>query len=130
MPTPIRVLIAEDSEAMRTAICALLANEPGIGVCGQANNYDELFKVHLECSPEVVLMDLRMPGNERVNTEYVKGQLRSSCLLAMSFAKDEETVNLAKAYGAIKLLDKVDLASILAPAIRECVSQGGKVHHA
>jgi hypothetical protein len=49
-----------------------------------------------------------------------KAQLRGSCLLAMSVWNDEETTGLAFTYGAIKLLDKTNLASILMPAIKEC----------
>src|SRR5437660_5843333 len=86
MSGPIRVLIAEDSEVMRNAICVLLAEEPTVLVCGQASDYSQLLRMCNECNPEVVLMDLRMPGQDRMKAEYVKDQLRSSCLLAMSFA--------------------------------------------
>jgi two-component system, NarL family, response regulator LiaR len=130
MSTRIRILIAEDSEPMRKAICALLANELGIAVCGQASNYNELLRIHDECDPDVVLMDLRMPGQDQIETERVKEQLSPSCLLAMSFANDTETKNLAKAYGAFKLLDKFNLASTLLPAIEECMRDNRKVQHA
>jgi chemotaxis response regulator CheB len=130
MTRPIRVLVADDSEAMRKAICSLLADEPRIAVCGQASDYTELLKMQGECSPEVVLMDLRMPDQDRIKTEQVKDQLQHSCLLAISFANDEETVSLAKAYGAFKLLDKVDLESTLLPAIEECMRDNRKAQHA
>jgi hypothetical protein len=48
----------------------------------------------------------------------------------MSFADDEETVNLAKEYGALKLLDKMELASTLIPAIEECLQQNRRGYHA
>jgi chemotaxis response regulator CheB len=130
MSAQIRVLIAEDSVVMRKAICKLLSDEPRIAVCGQASDYTELLKMQGECSPEVVLMDLRMPGQDQIKAEHVKGQLQHSCLLAMSFANDEETVSLAKAYGAFKLLDKVDLDFTLLPAIEECTQKQDQAQHA
>jgi len=126
----IRVLIAEDSEMMRKAICKLLSDEPQIAVCGQASDYTELLRIHDECDPDVVLMDLRMPGQDRIEAEHVREQLSHSCLLAMSFANDPETKNLAKAYGAVKLLDKINLASTLLPAIEECMRDNRKAQHA
>jgi DNA-binding NarL/FixJ family response regulator len=115
---------------MRTAICALLAHEPRIAVCGHARNYTELLKMHDECDPDVVLLDLRMPGQDWMRDRHVKEQLSRSCLLAMSFANDPETKSLANAYGAFKLLDKINLASTLLPAIEECMRDNRKVQHA
>jgi len=44
----------------------------------------------------------------------------------MSVWTDEETASLAQSYGAMKLLDKSQLASTLMPAIEECVQQNGR----
>jgi hypothetical protein len=52
-----------------------------------------------------------------------KDRLRGLCLVAMSFANDEETIHLAESYGAFRLLDKLELASTLIPAIMECTQQ-------
>jgi hypothetical protein len=46
----------------------------------------------------------------------------------MSFANDERTVELARSYGAVRLLDKTKLALILIPAIQECVKHNGAAH--
>jgi hypothetical protein len=53
----------------------------------------------------------------------IKGHLYRSCLLAMSVWNDKETVSLAQSYGAVKLLDKGELASVLIPAIEACMQQ-------
>jgi hypothetical protein len=45
MGTPIRVLVADDSEMIRRAVCALLQAQPGIAVCGEAASYAELLKI-------------------------------------------------------------------------------------
>ena len=126
MGTPIRLLIADDSEAIRRAICVLLQTQTDIAVCGEAGNYAELLKKFNATTTDVVLMDIRMPGEKLFTPATIKGHLHGSCLLAMSFANDEETVNLAKEYGALKLLDKMELASTLIPAIEECMNGSRK----
>ena len=126
MGTPIRLLIADDSEAIRRAICVLLKDQTDIAVCGEAGNYAELLKKFNANTTDVVLMDIRMPGEKLFTPETLKGHLHGSCLLAMSVFADEETASLAKSYGAMKLLDKGQLASTLMPAIEECVQQNGR----
>jgi DNA-binding NarL/FixJ family response regulator len=130
MNTPVRLLIADDSETIRRAVCALLKTQTGIAVCGEAGNYAELLKIFNATTTDVVLMDLRMPGEKLFTAATIKGHLHGSCLLAMSVWNDEETASLAKSYGALRLLDKSQLASTLIPAIEECVQQNEGVRHA
>jgi DNA-binding NarL/FixJ family response regulator len=80
--------------------------------------------------PDVVLMDLRMPDENRLEPANIKKQLTGSCLLAMSVWADEETATLAESYGAMILLDKSNLVSALLPAIEECMRQRGKTQSA
>jgi hypothetical protein len=75
-------------------------------------------------------MDVHMPNAVMANAEFIKTQLRGSCLLAMSFANDEETIRLAESYGAVRLLDKTELANTLVPAIKQCISTIKKRSHA
>jgi DNA-binding NarL/FixJ family response regulator len=130
MHTPVRILVADDSDAMRHAICALLQAQAGIAVCGEAGNYAELLKIFNTTTTDVVLMDLRMPGEKLFTAATIKDRLHGSCLLAMSVWNDEETASLAQAYGAVKLLDKSQLASTLIPAIEECMQQNREARHA
>jgi len=126
---PIRVLVADDSDTMRSAICALLQAETGIAVCGEASNYAELLKIFNATTTDVVLMDIRMPGEKLFTPASIKGHFQGSCLLAMSVWNDAETTSLAESYGAVKLLDKSQLASILIPAIEDCVQQNRTARH-
>lgn len=126
MGTPIRILIADDSAIIRRAICVLLQTQTEIAVCGEAGNYAELLKKFNATTTDVVLMDIRMPGEKLFTPATIKGHLHGSCLLAMSVWNDEEAANLAKSYGAMKLLDKGQLASTLVPAIEECADQNGR----
>jgi DNA-binding NarL/FixJ family response regulator len=123
MAAPTRVLLADDSERIRRAICTLLKTEPTITVVAEANDYAELLSKIGETNVEVVLMDIYMPNAAVANAEIIKSQLRGSCLLAISFMNNEETILLAKSYGAVRLLDKTELANTLVPAIKECMQQ-------
>ena len=125
MGTPIRLLIADDSKAIRRAICVLLKDQTDIAVCGEAGNYAELLKKFNATTTDVVLMDIRMPGENMFTPATIKDHLHGSCLLAMSVFADEETASLAQSYGAMKLLDKGQLGSTLVPAIQECMQQNG-----
>jgi DNA-binding NarL/FixJ family response regulator len=127
MRTPVRLLI---SATIRHAICVLLQAQTGIAVCGEAQDYADLLKKLSVSTADVVLMDMRMPGEGRFAPATIKGHLNGSCLLAMSVWNDEETADLAKSYGAKKLLDKGQLGSTLVPAIEECMKLNRRAHHA
>jgi DNA-binding NarL/FixJ family response regulator len=126
MAAPTRVLLADDSERIRRAICTLLNTEPNIKVVAETSDYAELLSKIGETNVDVVLMDIYMPNSAVANAEIIKSQLRGSCLLAISFLNNEETILLAKSYGAVRLLDKTELANTLVPAIKECPQQPPK----
>ena len=59
---PIRVLIAEDQALLRTTLAALLESEPGMSVVGLAEDGARAVALAAELRPDVVLMDIQMPG--------------------------------------------------------------------
>jgi two-component system chemotaxis response regulator CheB len=127
MGTPIRLLIADDSDTMRRAICAVLQAQTGITICGEASNYAEVLKIFNATNTDVILMDIRMPGAKLFTPATIKDHFQGSCLLAMSVWNDPETASLAQSYGAVKLLDKAQLGYTLIPAIEECVGKNGRL---
>jgi NarL family two-component system response regulator LiaR len=60
----IRVLIVDDHAIVRKGICALLATEPGVHVVGEAHDGQEAIAQAERLEPDVVLMDLVMPGTD------------------------------------------------------------------
>jgi DNA-binding NarL/FixJ family response regulator len=58
----IRVLVADDHAGFRHGLVALLASEPGFDIVGEARDGHEAVAMTLGLLPEVVLMDLQMPG--------------------------------------------------------------------
>src|SRR5262249_45364221 len=63
---PLRVLVAEDQKVVRDGLVLLLGMLPGIEVAGAAVDGDDAVRQALELAPDVVLMDLHMPGCDGV----------------------------------------------------------------
>ena len=62
---PSRVLIADDHELLRTGIGAMLAFEPDLEGVGGAHDGGEVVELCKRLRPDLVLMDLSMPGMDR-----------------------------------------------------------------
>lgn len=120
MRTPIQVLIADDSEALRRAIRLLLQFDSMV-IAGELSSFTELVATLKSMKPDVVLMDLHMPGEEEADT--LKQYAHGTCLIAMSLWDDAETRSLAESFGAARLLEKSTLATTLVDAIHECMSK-------
>lgn len=58
----IRVLVADDNAVFRQGLCRLLASEPGIEIVGEAEDGVAAVALTLAHTPDIVLMDIRMPG--------------------------------------------------------------------
>ncbi|SDX42143.1 UvrY/SirA/GacA family response regulator transcription factor [Marinobacter mobilis] len=58
----IRVLVVDDHELVRSGITRMLADDPDIEVVGQASSGEDAIDTVRQLSPDIVLMDIRMPG--------------------------------------------------------------------
>ena len=115
-----QMLIADDSEAMRTAIRKTLEEESNINIVGEASTFADTRQKIVDLKPDVLLLDLRLPQKWACAPALVKAQLGTVCTLATSLSNDTETKALAQSYGAATLLKKITLYTDIAPAIRRC----------
>ncbi|MFI9233010.1 response regulator [Streptomyces rimosus] len=120
MTTPIRVLIADDQVMVRQGFTVLLDAEPGIEVAGQAvDGLDALDKA-AELAPDVVLMDIRMPGLNGIEATRRLTEAAGSTvkvLVLTTFDLDEYVYEALRA-GASGFLLKDASAAELAQAVR------------
>ena len=117
---PIRVLIADDSNAMRAAIARTLKQDRELEVVGEATSFADTLRQASTLNPDIVLLDLHMPDEHRYSPEIVKGPLleNSGRILGISVWTDAEAMALAKKIGAVALLDKANLFSNLVSSIK------------
>jgi DNA-binding NarL/FixJ family response regulator len=121
----IRVAIAEDHELVRAGFRALLASLPGVTVVAEAADGREALAMIAEHSPDVVVMDITMPG---LNGIQVIAQARIEYpdvrIIVLSMHDNEEYVRQALRAGAAAYLLKDSSPTELELAVR-AVAQGG-----
>jgi NarL family two-component system response regulator LiaR len=118
-PAPITVMIVDDHEMVRQGACSYLKTQPDISVVAQAGSGEEAVKLAQEFIPDVVLMDLVMPGMDGVEaTRKVKNiSPRTQIIILTSFHQDEFVFPALQA-GALSYLLKDVKAAELVEAIR------------
>jgi DNA-binding NarL/FixJ family response regulator len=117
----IKVLLADDSDLMRSAMRRTLEEEPRIHVVGEASNFAKTVQMIVDHKPDVLLLDLHLAEKRAFKPHIVKSQLAGvKNVVAVSFSNDDEAQELAKSYGASALLDKMSLYHQLVPTIMQC----------
>jgi two-component system, NarL family, response regulator DevR len=109
----VKVLLAEDAELVRKAIRVLLSERQDITLVGEATTLSEAIQKAEDLQPDEIIFDLHMADGANELLPF------GPKLLAISFANDDEAKTLADSIGAAKLLDKMELANELIPAILE-----------
>lgn len=94
----IKVLIADDHELVRYALRTLLEDEPDISVVAEAGTAGEAVAACAESQPDVVLLDLRMPGGGVSACRSIKELCPDIHILVLtSFDEDEEVFGVLDA---------------------------------
>jgi DNA-binding NarL/FixJ family response regulator len=115
----IRVLLADDDALVRSGLTALLRAEDGITVVGEVANGDEALREVAVSRPDVVVLDVRMPGRDGVSTTraLLATSPRPRVLVLTTFDVDE-VVDQAIAAGADGFLLKRSTPEELVAGIR------------
>ncbi|GAA2608025.1 response regulator [Paractinoplanes durhamensis] len=113
----IRVLLADDQALLRATFRLLLSAEPDIDVVAEASNGDEAVTRALQTTPDVVVMDIRMPGSDGIDATRriaaASGLSGTRVLILTTFETDEHVLAALRA-GASGFLGKgVDPADLL-----------------
>ncbi|MFJ2968138.1 response regulator [Streptomyces collinus] len=119
-PAPIRVVLADDERMVRTALRAILSAEPDLEVVGEAATGAEAVSVVREVRPDVVLMDVRMPGTDgiRATEQILATQAEPPRIVVVTtFENDSYVYDALRAGAAGFLLKRAD-AEALVQAVR------------
>jgi DNA-binding NarL/FixJ family response regulator len=136
----IRIVVADDHQVVRTGFAALLDTQPDFAVVGTACDGAEAVQICRKLDPDIVLMDVRMPGVDGIDATRqlaVSGQDRPRILILTTFDLDEYVYEalcagasgfLLKDVTAERLFDAVRVLAageaLLAPAItRRLISE-------
>ncbi|MEV5322596.1 DNA-binding response regulator [Nonomuraea fastidiosa] len=119
----IRVLLADDQHLVREALAALLGLEPGIEVVGQVSRGDEVAEAVERCRPDVVLLDIEMPGLDGLTA--AAGLTGVKVIILTTFGRPGY-LRRAKDAGVAGYVLKDARAGELADAVRR-VHAGGQV---
>lgn len=116
----IRVLVVDDHPIVRAGIVGLLDTEPDFEVVGEASSGEEAIALAADLVPEVVLMDLRMPGIGGVEAtrSIVRGSGSSSRVLVFTTYEADDQILAAIEAGASGYLVKAAPAEELAAGVR------------
>jgi len=128
---PIRLLIADDHPIVRKGLRALLEDQPDIQVVGEAADGNEAVEQAREFRPDVILLDLMMPGKDGLSAigEIKREQPDARILVLTSYFEDDQVFPAIKA-GALGYLLKDSSPQELLRAIRDIARGQSALHPA
>jgi DNA-binding NarL/FixJ family response regulator len=122
-PVPLRIVVADDQRAVREALATVLETEPGFDVVGLAADGGEAVELSHRFSPDVVLMDLRMPNVDGVTaTGRLATELPDVKVVVLTTFADDASILAALEAGASGFLTKDAGREQIALAVRSAAA--------
>jgi DNA-binding NarL/FixJ family response regulator len=123
-PRPVRILVVDDHEGFRSSMVQALDLIPDVEVAGEARSGDEACNMVLTLKPDVVLLDLSMPGMDAMDaTRQIRRVNPSSQVVVLSASDGPQIEQAAVAAGAWGLVPKgtplVDVVGVLLNAAEQ-----------
>jgi DNA-binding NarL/FixJ family response regulator len=119
----IRVLTADDHPMVRTGIKATVTHEADMTIVAEATDGATAIALYDECQPDVVLMDLRMPGIDGVEaTRAIRGAHPDARVVALTSYEGDADIYRALDAGACGYLVKDMVAADIVNAIRKAAA--------
>ena len=113
-----RILVVDDNEVVRNGVVDILATKAGWRVCGQAKDGAEGIQKALELTPDLILLDISMPGlNGLEVARRVRQEVPRANILIMSQNDAVHLLPTAIKAGAQGCVDKSRLSADLIPAL-------------
>lgn len=121
----VRVLVADDSELARVVLRQVLGSDPGIEIVGMATSGTEVVDMVEELTPDIVTMDLRMPGLDGLSAS---AEIMRRCptpviiVTSSGIVERKEDIFAAFKYGVVDVIQKPDAAGD-SPAARALIEK-------
>jgi DNA-binding NarL/FixJ family response regulator len=120
VPSPIRVVLVDDHPMVRKGLRMSLLSTEGIDVVGEAEDSEQALRVCAELHPDVVLMDLRLPGLDGAATTWaLRDQAPVPQVVVLTASYDERLISEALAAGASGYVLKGGSVDELIASIRD-----------
>ena len=125
MAETIRILLVDDQRLIREGLRVLLELEPGLEVVGEAGDGKEALEAYAALQPDVVLMDVRMPGIDGVEaTRRLRERWPEARIIILTTFDDDAYVFEGLRAGALGYLLKDVSGNELAEAVRTAAAGG------
>lgn len=123
----IRVMLVDDHAHIHQAVAKVLSTAPDIQLVAQCGSGEEALLLNVQSHPDVILMDIIMPGMDGIEaTERILQNTPTVKILALTSFQDDDTVHAMLAKGAVGYIVKGSLLRDLVSTIRT-VNQGNTV---
>src|SRR2546421_4660235 len=114
----LRIFVADDHEVVRRGICALLTSHAGWDVCGEAGNGHEAVDNVAQLKPDIVILDISMPGlNGLEATRQILQSDPDQKIAILSITDSEQMIQEVLKAGAKAYILKSDAAKDLIAAV-------------
>ena len=121
MSDAIRVLVVDDHPLLRQGVVHALGSQPGLTVVGEADSGEQGLKLALELLPDVVLLDISMPGwNGLVTADKISTACPAAAIVMLTMSEDRDKLLAAFKAGArayvLKGVSPQELANVVRTA--------------
>lgn len=115
-----KILIVEDQQAIRVAYQRIIEREPDLSICAEAKSGDEALAIHSEIQPDVIILDLSMPGMKGMSLlRSLKQRYPKLPIIVVSGHGEMVYAQLAMNAGASGFVNKSNVALVLVEAIQQ-----------
>jgi DNA-binding NarL/FixJ family response regulator len=124
----VRVLLVDDSQVIRDGLTRVLQGHRDIDIVGQAVDGVQAVDMALRLRPDVILMDISMPGLNGIEaTRHIRRQLPDVRIIGLSTYSEDEFASAMVGAGASDYLSKTAMLASLVSKIRRGREQAASV---
>jgi len=114
----VRILIADDQEAIRKRVSAIIKARPNLEVCGEATNGSEVVKKARELKPDLIVLDITMPEVNGLDAaRKIKAFAPGTPIVILTVHKSKQLMEEAKIIGVRGYVTKSEAGQNLLTAL-------------